>query len=125
VTWYMGAEPSRKQRKVTPEPLRRERLVADHARQAADAAAAGRFFPPKVTAYRPRRPEPRDVPAAEHAALWAFAGTEAGRGIVKLLNEFPAERDQLRLLRAYRNCCRGEAGAFPAWVRLLLELRAR
>jgi hypothetical protein len=121
--WDASARPSPKQRVVTAETLRRQRLVAENVRREADAIAKGWALRPLVTSRPVKRPEPREVRAAEQDELWAFSATDEGRVINKLLLEFSAPRDQLRLLRAHRNCCRGEPYAHEAWVRLLLELR--
>jgi hypothetical protein len=119
----MSAPPSRKQRAVTAETLRRQQLVAENARREADAITTGRPLPALVTSRPVKRPGPRAVPAVEQDEFWAFAATDEGRAINKLLLEFSSPYQQLRLLRAHRNCCRGEPYAHEAWVRLLLELR--
>lgn len=122
MTWDMSSPPTPKQRRITPETLRRQKFAAHNARQEADAIAAGRPPPPPITSRPARqRAEPREVPVAEHAELWAFAGTQEGRAIDQHLRH-ANPINQLRLLRARRKCVRNEPYAWDGWVKLLLEM---
>lgn len=121
MTWDMSRPASVKQRSVTPEQRTRQQQAAQNARREADAILAGIAVPVPIA--RPkRRAEPKEVPASEARALWAFLSTEAGSEINALVARLSSPVGQLRLLRAYRACVRGEPRAHETWARLLLEL---